>query len=318
MRILFITHRWIGDAVLATGVLSHLVDRYPDAEITVACGPNAAPLFEAVPNLSRIIAMPKRKWAGHWLRLWAATVGTSWDMVVDLRGSAIGYFLRARHRWYRSSRHRYGHMVEQHAHVINLDEGVDPRLWTKPEHVAAAERLIPAGSPVLALGPIANWPGKEWPADYFAELARRLTASAGPFAGGRVAVLGGPSSRARAEALFNALPPDRCIDLIGVDLLTAYECLRRCMLFVGNDSGTMHLAAAAGTPTLGLFGPSREAQFRPWGRHCRAIRTPETFDEIIGAPGYDHRTATSLMRSLSVDAVENAVWDLMRQCEAAA
>ena len=94
MRILFITHRWIGDAVLASGVLSHLIDRHPDAHITVACGPNAAPLFEAVPNLSRIIAMPKRKWAGHWFRLWAATAGIRWDAVVDLRGSGIGYFQR--------------------------------------------------------------------------------------------------------------------------------------------------------------------------------------------------------------------------------
>ena len=317
-QILFITHRWIGDAILGSGVLSHLVDRYPDADITVACGPDSAPLFEAVPNLSRIITMPKRKWAGHWLRLWAATIGTSWHSVVDLRGSAICYFLRAQYRRRRSSRHSHGHMVERHAHVIDLDEGLNPRLWAKPEHVSAAERLIPAGPPVLALGPIANWPGKEWPVDYFVELARRVTASTGPFPGGRIAVLGGPSSRARAEGLLKALPPDRCIDLIGVDLLTAYECLRRCALFVGNDSGTMHLAAAAGTPTLGLFGPSREALFRPWGRHCRAIRTPETFDEIIGVPGYDYRDTASHMRSLSVDAVENAVWDLMRQCEAAA
>jgi len=80
----------------------------------------------------------------------------------------------------------------------------------------------------------------------------------------------------------------------------------------------MHLAAAAGTPTLGLFGPSRETLFRPWGSHCRAIRTPETFDEIVGAPGYDYRTTASFMKSLSVDTVENAIWDLMRQCEAAA
>ena len=318
MRILFITHRWIGDAILGSGVLAHLIDRYPEAEITVACGPDSAPLFEAVPNLSRIITMPKRKWAGHWLRLWAATVGTSWHAVVDLRGSIICFFLRAKHRWRRSPRHGHGHMVERHAHVIDLEQGVAPRLWTSPAHVAAAERLIPSGSPVLALGPIANWPGKEWPADYFAELARRVTAPDGPLAGGRIAVLGGPSGRPRAEALFKALPADRCIDLIGVHLLTAFECLRRSTLFVGNDSGTMHLAAAAGTPTLGLFGPSREALFRPWGPHCRAIRTPESFDEIVGAPGYDYRTTASFMKSLSVDTVENAVWDLMRQCEAAA
>lgn len=316
MRILFITHRWIGDAVLASGVLAHLIEQHPEARITIACGPDAAPLFEAVPNLTRIIAMPKRKWAGHWLRLWAATVCHFWNTVVDLRGSAICYFLAARHRRPRLPRHRHGHMVEQHAHVIGLDQGIVPRLWTRPEHVAAAERLIPAGSPVLALGPIANWPGKEWPAASFAELARRLTGPAGPLSGGRIAVLGGLSSRRRADALFAALPSDRVIDLMGVDLLTVYECLKRCVLFVGNDSGTMHLAAAAGTPTLGLFGPSREALFRPWGPHCRVIRTPETFEEIIGSPGYDFRKTDSLLKSLAVDAVEAEVKAMLTEAGA--
>jgi len=265
-----------------------------------------------VPNLSRIIPMPKRKWAGHWLRLWLQTVGSFWDIVVDLRGSAICYFLLARERWPRMARHRFGHMVDQHAHVIGLERGVLPRLWTKPEHVAAAARLIPAGSPVLALGPVANWPGKEWPAERFAELARRLTAPGGPLAGGRIAVFGGASSRKRAEPLFAALPAERTIDLMGVHLLIAYECLKRCALFVGNDSGTMHLAAAAGTPTLGLFGPSREALFRPWGPNARAIRTPETFEEIVGAPGYDFRKTDSLLKSLTVDAVEADARSMLR------
>ncbi len=318
MRILFITHRWIGDAILASGVLAHLLERHPGARVTVACGPNAAPLFEAVPNLAGIIAMPKRKWAGHWLRLWSESVATRWDMVVDLRGSAICYFLMARQRWHRTARHRYGHMVEQHAHVIGLDHGLPPRLWTRPEHAAMARRLIPAGPPVLALGPIANWPGKEWPQECFAELARRVTGLAGPLAGGRIAVLGGASGRERAGAIFDALGASACIDLMGVHLLTAYECLRRCALFVGNDSGTMHLAAAAGTPTLGLFGPSMEALFRPWGAHGRAIRTPETFEEIVGAPGYDHRRTGSLLHSLTVEAVEAEIRTMMLQRDAAA
>lgn len=312
MRILFITHRWIGDAVLASGVLAHLIERHPEASITVACGSDCAPLFEGVPNLSRLIPMPKRKWAGHWLRLWLQTVGTYWDIVVDLRGSAICYFLLAKQRWPRLARHRFGHMVDQHAHVIGLENGVLPRLWSKPEHKAAAARLIPAGRPVVALGPVANWPGKEWPAERFAELARRLTAPSGPLAGGRIAVFGGSSGRKRAEPLFAALPAERTIDLMGVHLLTAYECLKRCALFVGNDSGTMHLAAAAGIPTLGLFGPSRESLFGPYGPHGRALRTPESFEEIVRAPRYDFRTTDSLLKSLSVDTVEANARSMLR------
>ena len=74
----------------------------------------------------------------------------------------------------------------------------------------------------------------------------------------------------------------RCIDLTGkVDLLTAYACLRRARLFIGNDSGLMHIAAAAGAPTLGLFGPSDERRYAPWGDHAQAIRGPRGFEQFL-------------------------------------
>src|SRR3546814_17444434 len=69
------------------------------------------------------------------------------------------------------------------------------------------------------------------------------------------------------------------------DLLTAAACLERADFFVGNDSGLMHLAAAAGTPTLGLFGPSPEVRYRPWGPHAGYVRTPERFEALPGGRG---------------------------------
>ncbi|MCZ6607749.1 MAG: glycosyltransferase family 9 protein, partial [Alphaproteobacteria bacterium] len=75
MRILFITATRVGDAVLSTGLLDHLIRENPDARVTVACGPMAAPLFEAVPNLERIIVLEKQAFSLHWVRLWAACVG---------------------------------------------------------------------------------------------------------------------------------------------------------------------------------------------------------------------------------------------------
>jgi ADP-heptose:LPS heptosyltransferase len=90
----------------------------------------------------------------------------------------------------------------------------------------------------------------------------------------------------------------------GGDLLTAAGCLERADFFVGNDSGLMHLAAAAGTPTLGLFGPSPEARYRPWGPHASFVRTPETFEELTGAPGFDFAARQCFMESLTVEAAE--------------
>src|SRR5260370_37415490 len=86
-------------------------------------------------------------------------------------------------------------------------------------------------------------------------------------------------------------------------LLTAAAVLRRCGLFGGNDPGLTRIAAAAGAPTLGRFGPSPVEQYAPWGASTAVVRTALPPDELYG-PGYDHRTTDTLMDSLSLDMVE--------------
>jgi ADP-heptose:LPS heptosyltransferase len=86
-------------------------------------------------------------------------------------------------------------------------------------------------------------------------------------------------------------------------------------LFVGNDSGLMHMAAAAGIPTVGLFGPSRPENYRPWGDLAVAVCTEKAYEELVGGPGYDHRTTDTMMDSLSVDSVVTATVALWRKRE---
>jgi ADP-heptose:LPS heptosyltransferase len=105
---------------------------------------------------------------------------------------------------------------------------------------------------------------------------------------------------------LTAIPTSRIIDLIGrTDLLTAAAVLRRSALFIGNDTGLMHIAAASGAPTLGLFGPSPLDQYAPWGDCTATVRT-EAEPETMFGEGFDHRTTDTLMDSLSVDAAEAA------------
>jgi heptosyltransferase III len=311
MKILFVTATRVGDAVLSTGVLGDLVDRHPDARITIAAGPAAAPLFEAVPGLERLIVLAKRRWSLHWAALYRQVAAVRWDMVVDLRGSALAYLLGVRRRRVVAKGDAGEHRVRQLGRVFALDPPPAPRLWTAPRHDQAAAALLPPGGPVLAIGPAANWRGKQWRAERFAELALRLTAAGAPLAGARVAVLAAAHERTQAAPLLAALPPARRIDLVGrVDLLTAASVLRRAALFVGNDTGIMHIAAAMGTPTLGLFGPSLPEHYAPWGPHTAVASTALTYDELVGTPGYDHRTTDTLMDSLSIDAAEAAALGL--------
>jgi len=312
MKILFVTSTRIGDAVLSAGLLAYLIETHPDSRVTVACGPAAAPLFVATPNVERVIALAKRAAAGHWLALWRACATTLWDLVVDLRASMIAYLLPARRRLVLHSRGDAGHRVEGLGRLMGLDPPPAPRLWSSPEQTAEAVRLMPDGGHILAVGPTAKWSGKQWRAERFGELAQRLTAPDGIFPAAQIAIFGGPGEREAALPMIESVSEDRRIDLVGaLDLLTAHACLKRASFYVGNDSGLMHIAAAAGCPTLGLFGPSRETHYAPWGSRAAFVRTERAYDELVGGEGYDHRSVNSLMDSLSVEAActaAEALW----------
>jgi len=312
-RILFITSTRVGDAVLSTGALGWLLDTYPGARVTVACGPAAAPLFEAVPGLERVIILEKRRQSLHWLELWWQCLPIWWDVLVDLRNAPITYLLAARRRR-RLGRQPDGHRVAQIAGAMGIaGTPPTPRLWTAEAHRARARALIPDGGPVLALGPTANWRGKTWPADRFADLTARLTSPDGPLPAARVALFGQSHEREPVEGLIAAIPADRRIDLIGgLSLLEVHACLERCRCFVGNDSGLMHIAAAAGIPTLGLFGPTSEQHYAPWGPHgasVRGVSIRDSFPENLD--NFDFRATESLMTGLGVDQVFEAIRKLL-------
>ena len=316
MNILFVTYTRIGDAVLSSGLLAHLVERYPEARITLACGEIPAPLFESTPGLVRLIPLRKQRFKGHWLKLWGETVGTFWDLVIDLRDSVVGRTVRARERRILGPSRAPVHRVRQIGHLLDLAEPPAPKLWLCPEARTEAKTLVPNGAPVLAFGPTANWPGKQWPAARFAELAERLTRSGSILPDARIAILGAPDERRFALPVLEAVPAQRRIDLIGrVDLAAAAACLARADLYVGNDSGLMHMAAAVGTPTLGLFGPSREELYAPWGERAAWVRTERSYEDIAQDPDYDASGDGDWMDSLSVDRVEAGVMELWRRLE---
>jgi heptosyltransferase-3 len=296
MRILFVTSNRLGDAILSTGLLDHLIRTYPDCRITVVCGPVAAELFARMPNCERVIVLDKRRWSLHWPLLWAVAARRRWDMVVDIRGSGLAWMVRAKRR--AVMRPRPGHKLSQLAAVLGIDPPPLPVAWFSAEDAARAAALLPpglrlallsglpagrqaapspppptdpqSGPPLVALAPTANWTQKVWPAERFVALFRALVS--GPLPGAVPLILAGPGAaeRAMAAPVLAALP--EAIDLVGrLSLPEVAACLSRAALFVGHDSGLMHLAAAAGAPTLGLFGPTPADEYAPAGRHTAVV-----------------------------------------------
>ncbi len=271
MRILFITSTRIGDAVLSTGLLDHLLRENPGARFTIVCGTVAEGVFARLPGLERIIPVTKRRWSLHWLELWWQVAFRRWDLVVDLRGSAMAWLLWTRRRAVMKGGRRSGHRLLHIAETLGVTPAPRPVAWFGAEEVARAAALLPGG-PWLILGPTANWRVKMWPAERFIVLAQKLTAPGGLLPGARLAILGGPgeAERGMAAPVLAALP--EAVDLVGqLSLPEAAAVLARGALFIGNDSGLMHLSAATGAPTLGLFGPTPASEYAPIGARAQAV-----------------------------------------------
>jgi len=172
------------------------------------------------------------------------------------------------------------------------DEPVRPEA-VRPFRIVAKDRLeatlalLEAGlagpGPLVVLnpnaGPLSH--DRRWPARRFAELARRLVVEDGA----RVALVGAKHEAAhtrRMRALAGPLPAGRVVDLSGrLSLGGLVALLRETDAFVTNDSGPMHVAAAQGVPTLGLFGPETPALYRPLGQRARALYVPSACSPCI-------------------------------------
>jgi ADP-heptose:LPS heptosyltransferase len=278
MRILFVTANRLGDAVLSTGLLDHLIRAHPEARITIACGPIAEGVFQRMPNLERVIVFSKLPFGGHWLLLWKIALIQRWNLVVDIRGSALSWLIFTRRR--AIMRPALGHKTQQLAQILHLGRSPRPVAWYNDLDIAHSSCLLPPGRMVIILAPTANWSPKVWPAERFVRLFQRLAATFLRDAIPAVIAGSGAEEAAMAAPVLKALPD--VIDLVGrLSLPQVAALLAQSKLFIGNDSGLMHLSAASGAPTLGLFGPTNADEYAPSGRRAIALVSSDATMEGI-------------------------------------
>src|SRR5690606_4400143 len=150
-KALFVSSNRIGDCVISSGVIRAIARQLPGVQITVACGRPPAPLFRSAPGVERVIILDKKKAAGHWLDLWKQVVGTRWDLVIDIRGSALSYLIPARRRVvYNRSWETGLPKVEMVSRLIGAPEALDPELFLDDQARREAAAVI---DPQLAAGP---------------------------------------------------------------------------------------------------------------------------------------------------------------------
>ena len=152
--------------------------------------------------------------------------------------------------------------------------------------------------------PFASAPDKAWPAEHFAELASKIAL--------RAVILAGPQDDITPFKAFTVYQ-DESLD-------TVKRLLRDASLFIGNDSGPAHMAAAFGLPTVVLFGPSNPATWSPWKTEARVLQAQRPLPAASNKPGTSAASAPAAspscacsskdLQSISVDDCLNAVQEL--------
>ena len=282
--ILIVPYMWIGDFVRCHTVVKLLKARFPNRPVDMLATTLCAPLTDYMPGVRRaiVVDLPRKRLAFGQHRALADRLknqgyGTALIMPKTWKSALapflagiperIGLFGEARAlvlNDVRFGRGKLPRMVDECASLA-LPAGVPiPAEWPRPElRVSEAEiaawrnaRGFPAsGRPAVALAPGAVGPAKRWPAAAYAALARRLLAE-----GLAVWVVGGPAEKPLAQTIVSGTDAR---DLTGTDLREAILALAAASTAVSNDSGLVHVAAALGTPTIGIFGPTSPWHWAP-------------------------------------------------------
>jgi len=311
MKILFIGNTRLGDAILSTCILNHFENK--NVEVTVICSPLSREIYKNFSVVKNIISIIKKKKGKHWIEAYRALDSQVWDLIIDLRNTIISRLIRKKKVIRFGKPNKKEHRVISMCKLIKLNKICSPKIpITKNNHKKALLTLQKNNlmNPVLAIAPITNWHRKNWPLNNYAKLINKLIDSKADIKS--VIILGSYNEREECEDLKKKIKIKEVVNYAGkANISEIYAILRNCKMFIGNDSGLMHLAAVSGIKTLGLFGPSKVENYSPWGDQAYFIRTTKTYDDLVLTKTYSRHDNSNLMKSLSVEKVYKKVMKII-------
>ncbi|MCD6508286.1 lipopolysaccharide heptosyltransferase II [Candidatus Poribacteria bacterium] len=293
------TGGWIGDMVLLTPALRAIRNAYPDAHISILVNPLVEGLMSRNPYIDKVIVYDKRgeqKGMRNLLGMASALKEEGFDMAIlfhpnSIRSALLAFLARIPIRVGTNTSKRGIfltdpipdesdlHEVERYLRVARIAgaKEVNDRLefWHGPaERSYAQYKFMQFGIRprdfVIGINPSTTWPSKAWAPENFAALADMLAEEAGA----RIIITGSPDDVPLAEKI-EEMTRCKVINLAGrTDIFQLGAVIELCDLFISCDSGPMHIAAAVGTPTVALFGPTSPTRHRPYGQNHIVIRHP--------------------------------------------
>lgn len=322
-KILLIQLGDIGDVVLSFPCVVALQERYPRARVTVAVRDKAAGLLNYCSGAG-VVAVRKGASLAAQLQLIRELRSQRFDLAIDLRTGTrgailarlsgaparLGYYADDGNLWrnrlftdlvdfpYTPDLHVIDHLLGLLApYGIATERRAPVMMISDSARITATELLaqagIAVGSPLVALQPFSLWRYKELAAAKYVELIRLIRDTTNL----PVIITGSPEDRERAETIA-VEAGEGCYNLAGRTSIDLYPALLSlCRLFVGIDSAGIHLAAAVGTPTVSIFGPSSPVSWAPRGpqhlvvqkswpclpcrmKGCEGLETSRCLDEL--------------------------------------
>ncbi|NOY77689.1 MAG: glycosyltransferase family 9 protein [Calditrichaeota bacterium] len=296
-------HDQLGDFLLSTPVLRALRDRFPQAEISLLVRSYQEPVARNNRNLNDILVFQEVGYRWRPKSLWSflRKLRSGFDLVVVLNTvshsntsdvlawlTGARYILGSSHLRFPGTSRNFFYNLEvpyqddgKHQSVKNLEivsylnvstTNFREEITLLPEEQAWARRYLKKlkftfDRPILGIHPGAGKIENRWPVEKFAETAERF----GRKHGAQIAIFHGPSEKALADRLLKEVTvPAKIISDLTLREFAAV--ISQADLFLGNDTGTTHVAAAVGTPLVVIFGPTDPNQWKPWGAEFVAIR----------------------------------------------
>lgn len=307
--VLFLALSGIGNFIMQLPTIEALKKARPHWRVTVWVAPrNTKPLAQARPSIDEIVeAKLQRSIFGHVRLVWRLAQRKPDTAIMlspgqRMKGAAYMFLTGANQRL----AHRYQYRRNPTSHFLLTDSLVEEEGYHDVDQnlkllellgIAVADRLgqpysfspsaestrhaqtllralrIPSDRKIIGVhaGSEPHFLWKRWPLDRFAQVAKTLVANYHA----HILIFGGPEERKQKKTLQRMIGKAHASS-IATDLLTVAGLMTHCRLFVANDSGLMHLAAAVGVATFGLFGPTDEAATGPRGPKSYVIRAFET------------------------------------------
>ncbi|HHZ82486.1 MAG TPA: putative lipopolysaccharide heptosyltransferase III [Nitrospirales bacterium] len=331
-EILVIKLRYLGDVLLMTPCLQVIKENLPHANVTVVVNKGTEAVLHNHPYADDVVTVDRRSFVQR-CRAVMRLRKRRYDLVLDLtdgdRSAIMTRLVNARYRVGYNAEHRWRgrcydqiihgdpdelHSVDYYLQAIT-DIGLNvsvhaPTLSCAPDDEQYAHELlvdhgIDREEQLVMIHSGARWEAKSWLAERFAAVADTIQVSRST----RVVFAGSEQERARVKDI-QAQMSTTSVSIVGqTTVLQLAAVMKRCVLFLGNDNGPMHMAAAVGLPVVALFGPTNPKVWGPWGKGHRVF-FKDVDCRACFLPGC-HLGLQSCMAQISVDEVMDAIDDCL-------